>query len=484
MRDCLHRAEEDTLLRQVVQSEWRGFVTRVERESPKPLPCFVVRAFDNFVRCGQLRYGCAHFCCGGCALEHVVALSCKSRGFCSRCGGRRMTELAAHLIDRVLPEVPVRQWVLSVPWRVRIKAAYDSDFASLILRMVAQTLLRFYESNGGRGGAVVFVQRFGSALNLNWHLHVVALDGVFVQGEAGLSFVAAQTPSQADVRAVLQRLVLSLSRRRARSSAEEVDTYPDDTENEPSAIERCALAAASMRKAWGERAGEPLPRTFATEVTQTTGRQTHRMPCTESYEGFNLQAGRVLGAHRRDRREQLVRYALRPPLSKERLMRTGSGNLRLQLKTPWKDGTTHITLSPTELLARLAALVPAPHKNLLRYFGVLAPRARLRAQVVAHRLSSLAQAVTTHTNEENNGSDKPRRCSSPCSWATLMQRAFGIDVLSCPRCGQRFSLVGCVLEPRAVQALLKRLGYLDPETPCQAAARAPPVESYVELTVD
>ena len=66
----------------------------------------------------------ARFQCEGCAREHLVPFSCKGRGFCPSCGGRRMTERVAHLVDEVLPWVPVRQWVLTVPYRLRYQMAW------------------------------------------------------------------------------------------------------------------------------------------------------------------------------------------------------------------------------------------------------------------------------------------------------------------------------------------------------------------------
>jgi ribosomal protein S27AE len=79
------------------------------------LPPFVERAFREFLRCGFLAGGSARFHCGDCGLDRLVAFSCKGRALCSSCGGRRMAERAAHLVDHVIPDVPVRQWVLSLP---------------------------------------------------------------------------------------------------------------------------------------------------------------------------------------------------------------------------------------------------------------------------------------------------------------------------------------------------------------------------------
>ncbi len=78
------------------------------------------REVDEYLRCGLLEYGCVRVGCERCGLERLVAFSCKRRGFCPSCLGRRMSDTAVHLAQKVIPEVPVRQWVCSLPWRLRV----------------------------------------------------------------------------------------------------------------------------------------------------------------------------------------------------------------------------------------------------------------------------------------------------------------------------------------------------------------------------
>src|SRR5262245_54522044 len=108
------------------------------------------------------------------------------------CGGRRMAQTAAHLVDRVIPDVPVRQWVLSPPHVVRYRVAYDSQLLAVLIRIfiraIFSSLRRRDRACGiprGQCGAVAFVQRFGSGLNLHPHVHVLVLDDVFagLEGE-------------------------------------------------------------------------------------------------------------------------------------------------------------------------------------------------------------------------------------------------------------------------------------------------------------
>jgi hypothetical protein len=80
------------------------------------------------------------------------------------------------------------------------------------------------------------------------------------------------------------------------------------------------------------------------------------------------------GADDRQALEQLCRYITRPALANERVQTNAAGQVVLKLKTPWRDGTTHLVMSPLEFMQRLAALVPRPRLHLIRFHGVLAPR--------------------------------------------------------------------------------------------------------------
>jgi len=98
-------------------------------------------------------------------------------------------------------------------------------------------------------------------------------------------------------------------------------------------------------------------------------------------EGFDLHARLVIAtqaAGGKRRLEDLVRYCARPPLSHDRVTMLDNGQISLELKTPWRDGTTHVVHDPLDFIAKLAALIPRPHKNLVLYHGVLAARSKLR----------------------------------------------------------------------------------------------------------
>ncbi len=189
------REPEQGVLYQVVREQLETFLDR-RQEQGHPVPRFVERELRGFLECGVLAHGFVRLYCDDCRKDRVVGFSCKGRGFCSSCGGRRMADTAAWLVDRVLPEVPVRQWVLTLPFPLRFRMAYDAPFTSEMLRIFVRTVFgslrrrarKYQKMPNVECGAVTFVQRFGDALNLNVHFHTLVLDGVYEVGEGETRF--------------------------------------------------------------------------------------------------------------------------------------------------------------------------------------------------------------------------------------------------------------------------------------------------------
>jgi len=171
---------------------------------------------------GFLAHGFVRVRCEACASERVVAFACKGRGFCPSCGGRRMADTAAHLVDRVLPEVPVRQWVLSLPFALRYRLAFDGSLTTAVLDLFVRTVfaslrrrsrLPDVSRRSRQCGAITFVQRFGDALNLNVHFHSLVLDGVYAQDAEGRPrFHPLPPPEDAEVERVARQIARRIAR--------------------------------------------------------------------------------------------------------------------------------------------------------------------------------------------------------------------------------------------------------------------------------
>jgi hypothetical protein len=112
------RRPELTPCYQIIQQELATFINDRQEEG-RPVPNYVIEEFDEYLKCGILAHGFLRLQCGLCHKEMAVAFSCKKRGFCPSCAGRRMAETAAHLVDNILPMVPYRQFVISFPIPMR-----------------------------------------------------------------------------------------------------------------------------------------------------------------------------------------------------------------------------------------------------------------------------------------------------------------------------------------------------------------------------
>ena len=177
------RRPAQQVLHQIVREHFETFrVQAASLRDGEGLPGFVEREFRDFLTCGCLAGGFARFRCDQCGQDRLVPFSCKGRGFCPSCGGRRMAERAGHLVDRVFPPVPVRQagvpaarllrggveWVLSLPPRLRYLLAWNHDLCRAVVAVYVRTVLGFLRHvarqvgvGDGRGGAVAIIQRFG-----------------------------------------------------------------------------------------------------------------------------------------------------------------------------------------------------------------------------------------------------------------------------------------------------------------------------------
>jgi hypothetical protein len=133
-------------------------------------------------------------------------------------------------------------------------------------------------------------------------------------------------------------------------------------------------------------------------------------------------------AHDRKRLEQLCRYITRPALSDERIQLNAAGQVELKLKTPWRDGTTHLVMSPLEFMQRLAALVPRPRLHLIRFHGVLVPNAKLRALVVPQRPPDQDKPATEAAAAAGCEAETVQARPHRISWARLLKRVFCSDI--------------------------------------------------------
>jgi hypothetical protein len=297
-----------------------------------------------------------------------------------------MDESAALLVDEVLPEQPIRQWVLSFPFQLRFLFANRPEIMGQVLGIVYRVIATHLVKQAGhthdaaRTGAVTLIQRFGSALNLNIHFHMLFLDGVYVDHPNGTArFRWVKAPTSAELTQLAHTVAHRVGRLLERQGLLERDAEnsylaSDAVDDDPmtpllgySITYRIAVGPQAGRKVFTLQTLPDSDEPFDDRVGQVAG--------------FSLHAGVAARAEERKKLERLCRYISRPAVSEKRLSRTPNGNIRYQLKTPYRDGTTHMIFEPLDFIARLAALVPRPRVNLTRFHGVYAPNSKHRALV-------------------------------------------------------------------------------------------------------
>ena len=338
---------------------------------------------------------------------------------------------------------------------------------------VNQAVTRGCERANIQPGSVTFIQRFGSALNVNLHCHCVFLEGIYHdRTDAGRKprFLTGEPPSDADVADVIQKISHRVLRKLRHLGYLEagldsvVATGDDPLVEDAPELARTLAASVQQRIAFGERAGQKVRRLgagfgSAGEAPMLTG------PHCASVQGFSVHAHTQVPAHRRDELERLIRYTARGAVSLERLQADANGDLVSTFTHPWSDGTTGIRLAPLELLEKLAALVPLPHVHLVRYGGCLAPHSHLRGSVSPTPRQQGLDGEEVHTG------------TPYWLWARLLGRVFGLEMATCPFCRRgTLRIMAVITQGEVIRKILRHLKLsVDPPPIAPARTRQ---ESY------
>jgi hypothetical protein len=376
--------------------------------------------------------------------------------------------------DHVFPRLPVRQWVLSVPKRLRYYMQRDGPVLNMVLRIFLRVIAQSLQSANCPGaadvnnaalhiGAVAFIHRFGSSLNEHVHFHVCVVDGVFEQ-----------VPGEGD------------------ADAQEAAIPAGVLFHPATGVDADAVAQvqATLRKR--------ILRAFVGRGLLESCDAKDMLAYQHS--GFSVDAGVCIEAHDRAALERLLRYCARPPFAMERLRKEGAAlvyRCAKQRSEPTSDKrgakADELTLTPLELIDRIAALVPPPRTHRHRYFGVLAPNSPLRAAAVA--LATPQQPikqVVVQTEPAATGEGvpavaplghaipptpepaPPKRAPAHYLWAVLIARIYEVFPLLCPICGGQMRLIAFITEGTQIRRILDHIG-VDSEPPQISPARGPPL---------
>ena len=208
-----------------------------------------------------------------------------------------------------------------------------------------------------------------------------------------------------------------------------------------------AISGHALQPGRRERAGPALSDVNSDGLEKPAG------GISASFNGVNVYASAPLD--KREDLEKLSRHLLRGPFSAGRLKERPDGMLTYRLKKPDRRGNTVLVLSPVELLARLASLIPAPNLPTRRYFGILAPGAKARASVIPKPKPAL------HSHGLPVVPPRPTRHRVP--WSDLLKRVWNLDALRCAACGKTMVALAVIQETAEIARYLAHAGLTAPK---------------------
>ena len=334
------------------------------------------------------------FACDACGTEREIPFACSRP--CRACP---WTRGRVSPIVGLIPRVPVRHWVVTLPEPWRTGLVRDAAARGRLRTKAMRELLDAIEAEARRelgptadvhGGGVCAVHRCGTALEPNVHLHALVLDGVFLADRGQASFV----PAQEDPRSgVLGRLA-----RRLRRCLDQV--LPD-----PAPL-RAGLPA--RRIAVRQRvASGPVVRTNTAPAGGSA-----RAGSGAQHDGLRIQAGRAVQADDRVALTRIAGYLARSELDRNAVSRPDARTIRYRLHRPFSDGTTHVEFSTDAFAARLRALGFHIGTAPITYHGVLAPRAALRPLVTPTQLSLISESTESRSRPAARRATDAPRCTA------------------------------------------------------------------------
>jgi hypothetical protein len=411
------------------------------------------------------------------------------------------------LVDHVLSDTRLRQWVLSVPFELRMLLAANPKALSAVGRIFCQEISRWQKSQAfllghtrTRGGAICFPQRFGSSLNLNVHYHVAAPDAAFVMKNDGsdVQLIELPSPTREDLDVVVMNTAFRVIEWLQRKGFIRHEQHEDET---PSPLLRCLQGALGI----GDLHADPSKKAKASSDAPLF---KAKKGLVGQHGNFNVHAGVSIAAGCPEQREGLLRYCARAPLSLERLSILDDGRIAYQVKHAYRGQRAVRVMTPMQFMARLAALIPPPRHPLIRFHGVFAPNSKWRSAVVPRntREAVTAQCVAALTRSNDTAAlaqspSPPSQTSlsqtppqvpggnasllnapqidteasklpSRIDWATLLKRVYKIDALQCPKCDGRLRFTELIEDKVLACEILQSLG-LPSLRPPLARARAP-----------
>jgi hypothetical protein len=419
------RKPENTVLYKVVQNHYQNyFITKYKMgvEYPK----FIHNTFRKYLECGILEHGFIRCRCKTCHEDFLIGFSCKCRGFCNSCHGRRQAESSIHL-DEIFPNYQYRQWVLSLPYEIRYTVANNPELTSKILNIFIQSVGSWYRKkarNMGYSetviGSTTFIHRFNSALTLSPHFHTLFLDGVYYQKNEKYFFLSVGTPKKSDLEKIAERIYKRVTKIQLKLEAVE-NIIIDSINPIQNGVGHIKVLEQFM----------PVQKIEYKEIVD---------PYSAKFKGFSLNAKVAVQKDKREKLKKLIRYVARGPIAEERLKEI-PGGVSYALKREWSNGATHVMFSNESFIQRLVALIPPAKSNQTRFHGIFAPNFKDREKIIPSK------------KEGTTIQKKPNRVL----WADLMKLSFGLDVLVCKKCSGRMKPIAVIKDKKVARKILEAM---------------------------
>lgn len=377
-------------------------------------------------------------------------------------------------------------------------AAWNVSLRNATLTAAMRAIQRHYTAQARaqgiagkvQSGAVAVTQRFSSDLKLNLHWHVLIADGVWTEQDGAVLFRPAPPLDTLTVQEVLHDLTLRVDKQLIRLGFKEVEGEEFDGDDP---------ALAGLLKS--ALLGRPLdPEGLRSERDKRTALRLVPRPngrnCAD-FNGYSLHANTRVGEAARDELYRLVKYLARPTIAGRRVTDCDDGRFRVELKTPWQDGTQAVVLTAAELTGRLLAATPKPGRPFLRYFWAFGPNAKWRSKIVlaGDQAPGRRKRVSAEVAHDDNApplseaeelarvvaaeAEKSRKLT----WSDALKVSFGVDVLSC-ECGGKRRLIAVITQAKVIKKILRHLGLptdvVLKETQPVWRVRGPPEELFPE----
>ena len=408
-------------LHRLVRQQWDEFRTVYAESYSRKIghwrPVYQ-KAVRHFLKCGDLKHGFARVRCPDCRHEFFVAFSCKQRCICPSCSQKRTLLFGMHIADDVCLDVPHRQFVFTVPKRLRIFFRYHRDLLRELPRIAWQTVQTVYRALLGHDatpGGVFAIQTFGQLLHFHPHIHGLVTDGAFIPDGRFLHL-------------------------------------PVNLGHEP------------FLKLWENAVFSLLLDTGRIEPALVSQMRSWR------HSGFSVDRSVRLRAGDRGGIQRLAEYMARSPFSLARLVRiTPAGHVvyRAEKYTPQRfpdpasgdlaSGTArnfHI-FKPLDFLAELVQHIPNKGEHLIRYYGHYSNKARgMRAK----RDAEPAEGKPPSPNPA---------CLDRRRWAMLIRQIYHADPLLCPKCGGAMKIIAFIEanQGNVIRKILQHCGLWEDPAP-------------------